>query len=100
MKKNYPLVILLILGITANIFASTIVYIDPAEINNRTLMLGDTFSIRINVQDVIHLYSWGIRLYFNPNILIPINAVEGDFLPSAGSTFPTMCLYYRLGCVF
>lgn len=62
------------------------VYVDP-EVS--TANPGNTFTIDVNVQDISDLYSWGVRMYFNPNVLQCISVQEGPFLKGqpGGSIF-------------
>jgi hypothetical protein len=60
-----------------------LVYVDPAE---SAVDPGDSFSININVQDVTDLFSWGIRLEFNPNVLECTAVTEGPFIQSQNPT--------------
>jgi hypothetical protein len=45
-------------------------------------MPGTTFTVDIDVSDVVMLYSWQANITFNPSILTCVNVTEGDFLKS------------------
>ena len=56
---------------------STILYIDPST---TYVMPGTTFTVDIDVSDVVMLYSWQANITFNPSVLTCVNVTEGDFL--------------------
>lgn len=85
------------------------VYADPEE---TTANPGESFDINVNIEDVVDLYGWGIKISFNPSVLEVAyymvgaakvyNITEGPFL-QAGSG-PTSFVakvfltYINVGC--
>ena len=49
--------------------------------------IGETFMINITVADIINLYGWETKLYFESAFLNCTSVSEGPFLKTAGSTF-------------
>jgi len=49
--------------------------------------VGQTFTININVSDVIDLYGWEFKLGWNLTLLDAVSVTEGSFLKSGGNTF-------------
>lgn len=54
-----------------------LIYIDPAEITANPL---DEFTIDINIADVVDLYSWGIKISWEVDLLRCESVTEGPFL--------------------
>ena len=85
-KTVSGILITLILAITASnttfVISSptTTVYVDPSNIIDPSLTPGSTFTIDINIADVEDLYSWGIKVQWDPNLLEVIDVTEGPFL--------------------
>jgi len=53
------------------------VYVDPiANVYNP----GDTFTVSINIADVEDLYSWGVKVSWERDLLVATAVVEGEFL--------------------
>ena len=85
------------------------VYVDPEE---NTANPSESFSIDLNVKDVVDLFSWGISMKFNPNVLEVAyrmvgttkvyNITEGPFLQDqpGGTTFVAKgyLTYINVGC--
>ena len=61
----------------------TILSIEPSSIN---VAVGNTFSVSLMITDVVDLYSWEVRIDFDPNAIECIGAEEGPFLISVGPT--------------
>lgn len=75
-----------------------LVYVDPVE---SIADPGDSFTINIDVQDVSDLFSWGIRLEFNPNVLECTDVEEGPFIKDHQSTSFVKVIklnYIDVGC--
>lgn len=47
----------------------------------------EIFTINITVTDIVNLYGWELKLYYDPSILNGTSVSEGSFLKSAGETF-------------
>src|ERR1700733_5332824 len=47
---------------------------------------GQTFTVDIDITNVTDLYAYQFDLEFDPSIVSAISVVEGQFLPSGGST--------------
>ena len=50
--------------------------------------VGETFQTNINISNGVNIYSWEIRLRFDPTLLVVSAAQSGGFLSQFGSTFP------------
>jgi hypothetical protein len=68
------------------------VYTDPLEIHNEDMSL-TSFTIDINVENVVDLFGFGVRLNFEPytTMFVVSSVVEGDFL--LGGSEPTDFVY-------
>ena len=64
--------------------ASPILSIDPAS---TTVNAGDTFTLNIDIADVVDLFTYNFDLAFDQNILAFQSIVEGPFPQNAESTF-------------
>jgi hypothetical protein len=62
----------------------TTVYVAPSTM---TVTAGQTFSVNIEISDVVDLYGWEFTLKWNPTFLDVLNVTEGEFLKSGGDTF-------------
>lgn len=87
--RRLPLILLLplVLSLVSIAFAPVtlpLVYVDPAE---TTANPGDTFTINVNIQDAVDLYSFQASVGFDPNVLAPTIAEEGPFIAD-GTTSP------------
>ena len=51
-----------------------------------TVRVGDTFTLRINAEEVTDLAGWQFDLTFDPDVLEAIEVNEGDFLKTGGET--------------
>jgi len=63
--------------ITAYYVAETVVAVDPPT---NTANIGETFTVDINIVDAEDLYSWGIKVQWDRDILDAIDVTEGPFL--------------------
>jgi hypothetical protein len=77
-----------VLPMLGAVFAQTLplVYVNPqVTVANP----GDVFTVDVNIQDVVNMYSWGLKLEFDPAILLVIDVDEGPFLQGqpGGSAF-------------
>jgi hypothetical protein len=64
--------------------ASTTVAVDPPV---TTVNVGSTFSVNVNVTNIVNFTSWQLYLYYLNSVLNCTNAVEGPFLQTGGGTF-------------
>ena len=71
--------------------ALPLVYVDPAE---STANPTEFFTINVNVQDVTDLYSYGIKVGFNPQLLQVDSYTEGSFIQSVNPTFFSVKIYF------
>ena len=62
------------------------IFIDPAT--STADSVGQTIDININITNVVNLFSWELRVYFNPTLLLFSNVQSGGFLSQFGGTFP------------
>lgn len=63
---------------------TTTIFVDPPT---STAEVGQTFSININISDVVDLYAWEFKLGWDPSILDATKVSEGTFLKQGGDTF-------------
>ena len=61
----------------------TIVAVYPQAV---TAYVDSTFAVNITIADVTDLWSWGLKLEWNSSVLGFVDAEEGPFLKSIGST--------------
>lgn len=67
----------------------TVISISPSSSTLPQSQIGANFRINITISGVTSLWSWKVRLNWNPNVLNFTNIDNGPFLESAGSTlFP------------
>jgi len=64
----------------------TVIAVDPPLYNVTQNQIGMNFTLNINITGVTNLWSWGVRLNWNPDVVNVTNVQEGAFLKSAGST--------------
>lgn len=43
-------------------------------------MLGESFTVDIQIADVVNLYGWQVNMSFNPSVVEVVNITEGEFL--------------------
>lgn len=60
------------------------IYIDPSEIIANP---GDTFTINVNINDVVDLYSYDVRIQWPRDLLQCVSATEGPFLTANPTIF-------------
>ncbi|RLI22213.1 hypothetical protein DRO54_01670 [Candidatus Bathyarchaeota archaeon] len=63
---------------------STVIFVDPAEVSAQ---VGQYFTIRVNISNVVDLYGWEFKLSWNSSLIEVVNVIEGDFLKTGGETF-------------
>jgi len=69
--------------------AGTTISINPSSSTLSQSQIGTSFQINISISDVTNLWSWKVRLNWNPDVLNVTNVEEGPFLKSVGATlFP------------
>ncbi len=49
-----------------------------------TLLVGDTFALNLNAENITDLAGWQTDIVFNPDVLEAVEVTEGDFLKSEG----------------
>lgn len=64
----------------------TVIAVDPPLYTVTQSQIGTNFTLSINITGVADLWSWGVRLNWNPDVLNVTNVQEGPFLKSAGGT--------------
>jgi hypothetical protein len=57
------------IGKIANSSPSTVIHVDPSSLIDTGIGPGQTITFKINVTDVIDLYTWQIKILFDPNVL-------------------------------
>lgn len=64
------------------------VFVDPPKTIDSSKGVGSTFTVRVNISNVVNLYGWQINMTFNPAVVNTTTAsiVEGPFLKQAGAT--------------
>jgi PKD repeat protein len=73
--KSIPMLCVIVLMLTltttgvSTASAPTRFYVDPPEIVNPALGIGDSFSVDLNVENVTELYGWNCNLTFRPDVL-------------------------------
>jgi hypothetical protein len=72
----------------ANCSASPLqtIFADPFSINGTAVGVGNTVTVNINISDGLNVWSWGVALKFNPNVLNCTGVYEGEFLKRSGTT--------------
>jgi len=60
------------------------VYLDPPTINGT--VVGQEFTVNLNIRDAQDVYSWQAGMVFNPNVLNCTGFFEGEFLSNVGTT--------------
>ena len=71
--------------ITTQTNSTTTVYLSPLTINGT--VIGQEFTVNINIRDAQDVYSWQAGILFNPDVLNCTGFFEGEFLPDVGTTF-------------
>jgi len=94
-KMKYSKAIIIALLLTSAILAfsnsakaqaTPEIFIDPAT--STVNSVGQTIDIKVNVTNVVGLFSWELRVYFNPALLLFSNVQSGGFLSQFGATYP------------
>jgi hypothetical protein len=65
------------------ICAATTIQISPSP---KTVTVGDTFTVDVDIADATNLYAFQLGLTFNPAVLQLVSDTEGALLPSGGTT--------------
>jgi hypothetical protein len=90
--KIISLFIIFVIGLSMVDFCKcqeAAIAIDPSSYTVSQAQIGTTFQININITDVTNLWSWKVRLNWNPDVLNVTGVTEGPFLKSVGTTlFP------------
>lgn len=60
------------------------VHVVPKEV--RAVPVGENFTVGINVINITGVHSWALSMKWNGTLLNVTQPIEGDFLPSAGTT--------------
>lgn len=63
--------------------SSTTIYVDPPTL---TAPSSENFTVDINIEDVTDLFGWQAWLKWDPQLLDVVNATEGSFLKTSGTT--------------
>lgn len=66
--------------------STTMISVNPLT---SSALVGQNFTIDINISDVFDLYGWEFRLRWNSTLLDVVNVTEGSFLKQGGNTFFT-----------
>jgi hypothetical protein len=74
------------LALTSSAKAETTISIDPTTYEVTEPEIGQTFALNITLNNVTDLWSWKIRVNWNPEILNFTEIAEGPFLNSNGET--------------
>ncbi len=51
-----------------------------------SILVGDTFTLHLNAENITDLARWQCGIEFDPNVLEAVEVVEGDFLKEGGAT--------------
>ena len=62
----------------------TRIFVDPPTIT--TTEIGETFTVNINISDVVDLFAWQAGVTFNPSVLNGTGFYQGEFLKRGGTT--------------
>jgi len=60
-------------------------------------VVGQNFTVNINISDVVDLYGWEFKLSWNATILDTVEVLEGPFLKNGGNTYFTSKINNTLG---
>ena len=88
MKKNILYITLIISFIVISAFTvaslnKAKLYVNPASIDDKKLKKGDTFTVDVNVDDVVSLKGYEFRVNYDPEILSAMDIISSDFLSSS-----------------
>jgi len=73
------------ISVIAQLNSTTTVYFDPPMINGT--VVGQDFTVDINVRDADEISGWQAGLLFDPTVLNCTGFFEGEFLSDVGETF-------------
>ena len=101
MKSNFLGIILMLvlIGMISLVFSVQLaksetlpeIFITPEE---STANIGETFTVNVNISDAEGVFSWEIKVRFDPTILVVSDYESGGFLEQAGSTLPIKFVNY------
>jgi hypothetical protein len=74
MRKSLFVVTLLMFFIMANSAFAASIYVSPSSVSNPSLTSGSTFKVDVKVGNVINLYGFDFKVYWNTNLLSLVNA--------------------------
>jgi len=63
----------------------TRVFLDP--LTQSVGAIGDSFTVNVTIADVVSLYGYELKLYYNSTVMNGTQVTEGSFLKSGGQTF-------------
>ncbi len=66
--------------------AAATIAVNPPKVIDPTLIAGQTFDVNLTIADATNVQSWAANIYYSNSILNAANALEGQFLASAGGT--------------
>ena len=75
---------------------ATVVKVDP---DSQAVKSGDAFSVNVTVENVTYMGADQAKLNFDPGAMSVTGVTEGDFLKSAGTTFPVVTINNNNGYV-
>ena len=82
---------------TVPLSSTATVFVDPSFIFNDTCQSGSTFTVRVNVSDVVDLYTWQVNMSWDPSILNVSSLTAGEFLLQTASADKTAS--FQIGSV-
>jgi len=101
LKSNFLGIILMLvlIGMISLVFSVQLaksetlpeIFITPEE---STANIGETFTVNVNISDAEGVFSWEIKVRFDPTILVVSDYESGGFLEQAGSTLPIKFVNY------
>ena len=56
------------------------------SIDTTSVVIGDTFTLYLNANEIINLARWQCDIVFDPNVLEAVEVLEGDFLKEGDAT--------------
>ncbi len=71
---------LMVLSSVSTAFAPVTLPLLSVDLEENIANPGDSFTITVNIQDVVDLFSYEVKLGFNDNLLTPVSVDEGPFI--------------------
>jgi len=71
--------------LTTQTNSTTTVFLSPPTINGT--VVGQEFTVNVNIRDAQDVYSWQAGIVFNPDVLNCTGFFEGEFLSNVDTTF-------------